>query len=97
MKVQITLQVNHQSPHLIGKLVDLDRAIRYHQSEIAPHYDQMEAWERKEYQGILSDKKAEFQQSRKIMIDNQSIFNLELQNYNLSVVTFLAVFDNWSE
>ena len=85
----ITLKPQHQDT-MIGKLQELVQSRNYHEREIAPYYNSMQGWERKEYQKSQIDTINEIEKVKNYIIQNEKIFNDILVGYGMSSITFIA-------
>lgn len=82
MLLQFTdLKPQHQSS-VIGQILEAKSQIVYMEANTLPFLDQMEAWESKEYSSIYSDLKKQIADLKSYISENQSHFNLLLNQYS---------------
>ena len=77
---------------LLWNLMELVEKINYIHNEVLSHRDELEEWEAKEYDGVLSDHYATLEGTRDHIRDNESVFNEMLSTYGLTVTTFINKF-----
>ena len=75
---------------IISEFITAARQIRYNAEAIAPHYNEMAAWERKEYESCHADNVAIFNSAKAKMMNFESTFNELLFKYNMSVAVFIC-------
>ena len=83
------LKPEHQDT-LIGQLLTLKSRREYYLKNTMPFYSEMTKSEQKEYSELYDENESDIRILSECIMQNQSIFNHILSNYNLSCVTFLA-------
>ena len=92
----ITLKPQHQT-NSIAQLIDAKYSLNYLKSEIVPRFSEMELFEQKEYQSIISDNEKTIKNLSIYIMENEADFNLILGQYNLSCPVFLCVLNNYKK
>lgn len=89
----LTLKPQHETT-VIGKMLSLKSQIEYHKKNTAPFYHEMEKWEMKEYQSVLSDNETELERLKQIIIADKQTFNQFLSQYQsgLCVAMFVNIY-----
>jgi|GEM_PF-4129110 len=82
------LKPQHQDT-VIGQMLDLKAQINYHNDSIVPFYSELQVWEKKEYESVNNDNINKLAALEQYIIENESLFNLILIDYNMSVAIFI--------
>jgi len=75
---------------LLQKSLSLKSQISYINIALAAYSHKLQNWEIAEYKEILSSLSNEMEQAKAKLLENQSVFNEILAEYNTSVVVFIA-------
>lgn len=87
------LKPQHQST-IVGQLLEAKQAVNYHNKNIKPFLSDMENWEAKEYTDVNNDNLNKINNLKNVLIENESIFNPLLSEYELTVTIFIAKYIN---
>lgn len=82
------LKPQHQDS-VIGQMLGLKAQITYHNDNIVPFYNEMKVWEKKEYDNVNNNNINKLAELKQYTIENESLFNLILIDYNMSVAIFI--------
>jgi len=79
---------------VLQKLIDLKNTIEYDKENISHFYDLMEAWEKKEYKQILSEKETELIETIEYCKKHSLVFDELLKKYGLNLESFINTYIN---
>lgn len=83
------LKPQHQTTQ-IAKLLDAKAQVEYLNTQVVPHFSEMESWEVTEYKAILKDYTDKIEMLKAYIIKYEADFNDILWYYDLTVTTFIA-------
>jgi hypothetical protein len=89
MSNTLKLKPQHQDS-VIGQILKAKAAVNYFNTEILPHYKEMDVWEANEYEVVNQKNLAELERLEKYIINHEALFNDLLCEYDLTVTIFLA-------
>lgn len=87
---KVVLKPKHRDTVLF-KVQANAKAISFFKENIEPKFSSMEEWEIKEYKLAHEIAKQTLKKLNDFMIENESVFNEMLFEYNLTVTTFIAI------
>lgn len=74
---------------VIGQIISICNQVKYLESDVMTFFNEMEAWEQKEYRAMYHSYKNELNELSKCMRENLSFWNERLGFYHTSTAVFL--------